>query len=168
MSNKSRLEVINARKAVVTILDSERVHAEHLLHRSVHIIIVDSLGRFYLRQRPETKTLYPTLWTSAVGAHVVSGQTPKQAAEANLQSFLGVMAPLVLLGKRHVEDEIENELASFFLVKTDNVPLKNPDQSMDQGFKSLVEIDQLVCDRRVTPYVVVGLELYQDYIKQEQ
>lgn len=162
------LEHITRDGNIVGYKDAGVIHGEHLLHRSVHILLINTEGEIFLRQRPESKTLYPKLWTSSVGAHVVLGQTPEQAAKENLKSYLGVSASLVFLGNQQVEDAVENELTTFYLVRTDNIPIMNTEQSMDQGYKSIAEIDQLMRDGYVTPYIAVGLELYRDYIKNQQ
>lgn len=156
-------EHITVEGVVVGVKDSQELHEGHLLHRSVHVLLMDVSGNIFLRQRPENKKLYPGVWTSAVGAHVALGQTPGKAAKENLQSFLGVTSSLMFLGVHHVEDAYENELAYFYLVITDKVPLKNPEQSMDQGFKTVDEIAQLVREGLTTPYVEAGLLLYQEY-----
>ena len=143
--------------------DSDVIHDEHLLHRAVHILIVDSLGRVYLRQRPQTKKLYPGLWTSAVGVHVLEGYTPEKTATESLQIFLHLAGELIPIGERKVEDEIENELVTFFLFRGETVPQPNPEEAMDVGFFSRDEIDGLTEQGNTTPYVSVGLSLYKTY-----
>lgn len=143
--------------------DSEVIHDEHLLHRAVHILIVDSLGRFYLRQRPQSKKLYPGIWTSAVGAHVLEGYQPDETAQESLRTFLHLAGKIIPIGERKVEDEIENELVTFFLFRGETVPQPNPEEAMDVGFFTRDEIDGLMEQGKTTPYVSVGLSLYKTY-----
>lgn len=159
----SRLEVIDPDGTTIAVKDVEIVHVEHLLHRAVHILIVDSLGRLYLRQRPQSKKLYPGIWTSAVGAHVLEGYQPAEVAKESLRTFLHLTGEIIPLGERKVEDEVENEMVTFFLVRGETVPQPNPEEAMNAGFFTHEEIDRLMQQGKTTPYVSVGLLLYKSY-----
>lgn len=158
-----QLEIITPAGSIIEKQDADRIHEQHLLHRSVHIFLIDKNGKIFLRQRPSSKKLYPGLWTSAVGAHILSGQTPDEAAKANLISYLGLEVELTFLGEKHVEDISENELASFYLAISDLVPSINPEQSMEQRFMNADEVSRLVAEKKVTPYIAIALDLFKKY-----
>jgi len=134
-----------------------------LLHRAVHILIVDSFGRLYLRQRPQSKKLYPKMWTSAVGAHVLEGYQPDKTAKESLRTFLHLSGEIIPIGERKVEDEFENEMVTFFLFLGETELQPNPEEAMDAGFFTRDEIDRLMQQGKTTPYVSVGLSLYKTY-----
>ena len=45
------LDVIDENDQVVNSLPSQKVHEKGLLHRAIHILIVNNKGHFFVRQR---------------------------------------------------------------------------------------------------------------------
>ncbi len=139
-------------------MDSARVHEKHLLHPAVHVIVKKKNAlEFYIRKRPSTKAVYPSLWTSSVGAHVLAGQDVDNAAQENLKKFLGLETALTFLGKKHVEDAVENEDVSFYVCEIDGMPQLNPEEGEQGKFMHIDQILKLKERSKVTPHLITGL-----------
>jgi 16S rRNA (adenine1518-N6/adenine1519-N6)-dimethyltransferase len=81
-----------------------RVHEEALLHRAVHVLLVDEGGRLVLQRRSQAKRTYPGRLTSSASGHVDAGEDPDEAARRELAEELGVEADLDHAGILRVED----------------------------------------------------------------
>ncbi|MBN17370.1 MAG: NUDIX hydrolase [Euryarchaeota archaeon] len=68
-------DVVNEEDIVISQLPRSEVHSQGLLHRSVHLLIHNSKGDFFLQKRSESKDTHPNTWTSSVSGHVDSGET---------------------------------------------------------------------------------------------
>lgn len=138
--------------------DVEEIHQKDLLHRSVHIFIIDEQGRFYLRQRDKDKARYPGYWTTSIGVHVPSGQTYDQTAKKSLKDSMD----LKFLGKVRVHDEYENEISYTYTVTVNlsgNEHIKsNPAEPGE--FFTIDEIKKLSERSKMTPYVMQSIKLY--------
>lgn len=99
------MDIINEQDKVIRQENIEKIHQKGLLHRAVHIFIVNSSGRLFCRQRSSKKQIYPSYWSTSVGAHVMSGQTYNQVARQSLKSDLGINCKLIFLGKARVHDQ---------------------------------------------------------------
>jgi len=66
------------------------VHAEHLLHRAIHILIFNDAGDLFLQKRSQLKDQYPGVWGTSCAGHVDSGEHYDEAAYRELQEELGV------------------------------------------------------------------------------
>ena len=61
-----------------------------LLHRVVHVLVFDSLGRLYLQKRADDKDVQPGKWDTSVGGHVDAGEDRETAALRELSEELGI------------------------------------------------------------------------------
>lgn len=59
-----------------------------LLHPVVHLHIIDRQGRVYLQKRAASKDLYPGRWDTAVGGHIVYGESISEALAREAQEEL--------------------------------------------------------------------------------
>ena len=154
------LDVIDSTGNIERSLPSEQIHREGLLHRAVHILLISSDEKIYLRKRSRSLELYPGVWTSSVGEHVFHGETTDETARRALDDFLGLNLPLSEIGTLHVHDEIENEMMSVFITKGDVVPTLNPEHSEEGHFLTLPQLQEVVQSGQSTPHLKAALELY--------
>ncbi len=75
------LYVVNEKDKIVDIIQTNEIHQKNLLHRSVHIFIVNSSGKLFCRQISFKSFVYPGYWSTSVGAHVFSNETYGVAAK---------------------------------------------------------------------------------------
>ena len=51
-----------------------------LIHRAVHVFVLDGAGRIYLQKRAGSKDIQPGRWDTSVGGHLVPGESYEQGA----------------------------------------------------------------------------------------
>ncbi len=149
------VDIVDDKEKVLGSLPVEEVHKKGLLHRSVHLIVIDNSGKILCRIRPSWKKRYPGFW-SLVGAHLEAGESYEEGAK-KLLSQIGINAQPEFLGKIRINDGIENEISAIFLVKIKGEKPKLSDSlAQSVSFLSIDEIRQL---KKKTPYLVDGLKL---------
>lgn len=100
-----RLDIVNEDDKPIGTASRRRVHEEALLHRAVHVLLVDGEGSLLVQRRSEQKRSYPGRWTSSASGHVPSGEPPVEAARREVREELGLEAPaLEPIGKVRVEE----------------------------------------------------------------
>jgi len=98
-----------------------------LLHRVVHVIVMDVAGRFFLQKRSMRKDIQPGKWDMSVGGHVMPDERPEEAARRETDEELG-FTPLSLafLYSYVWRSEVESELVSTFLCQYEGLFTHNP------------------------------------------
>ena len=86
------LDVVDADNRVVGRAPRDVAHRDGLMHRSVHLLLLDGAGRVFVQRRSDTKDTNPGLWDSSAAGHVDSGESPLAAAVRELREELGVRA----------------------------------------------------------------------------
>lgn len=89
-SGADLLDVVDAEDRVIGVASRADVHALSLRHRSVHILVHDGRGRFYVQRRSEFKDCQPGLWDTSAAGHVDHGEDYHVAAPRELAEELGL------------------------------------------------------------------------------
>lgn len=99
------------------------VHERNLLHRAVHVFVVNRHGELLLQKRSRFKDAHPGVWDSSVAGHLDAGESYEAAAIRELDEEMGVrgvepeqigiVPPCEATGWEHVR---------LFLVRWDGVP----------------------------------------------
>lgn len=92
-------DVVDENDCVVESLPRRVVHARGLLHRSVHILLLNTAGQIFLQRRVPWKEINPAVWDSSAAGHLDAGETYISAAYRELREELGVSAELTPIGK---------------------------------------------------------------------
>ncbi len=155
---REQLEVVDEKERVIRLAFAEEIHDKMLLHRSVHLLIVNREDKIYCCYRDVS---FNPGWT-AVGAHVLPGQDYEAAAEDVLRRKLGFHANLQRLGKIRVKGNNENEISETYVAHISNdSELKPNDPMWKEGkFLSVDEIKRLISQKKTTPHLEMSLELY--------
>lgn len=66
------------------------VHRLGLMHRSVHILVFNSAGEFFIQKRSMSKDSNPGLWDSSAAGHVERGEDYLGCARRELGEELGI------------------------------------------------------------------------------
>ena len=67
-----------------------KVHAENLIHRAVHVFVLNRNGDLWLQKRSRLKDMNPCLWDSSVSGHLDAGEDYHQAAVRELGEEIGI------------------------------------------------------------------------------
>ncbi len=117
-------EIIDdATGAVIGTAPRKRCHGDpSLIHRSVHVVVYSTDGKsILLQKRKMTKDIQPGKWDTAVGGHLMVGESYEQAAAREMGEELGIHAEdqLRFLFDFKVRNEIESENIRVFAIAYD-------------------------------------------------
>ena len=117
-------EIIDdATGAVIGTAPRKRCHGDpSLIHRSVHVVVYSTDGKsILLQKRKMTKDIQPGKWDTAVGGHLMVGESYEQAAAREMGEELGIHAAdqLRFLFDFKVRNEIESENIRVFSIAYD-------------------------------------------------
>lgn len=89
-SNPDELfDVVDGQDRVVGQAPRREVHARHLLHRAVHVLIHNAEGQVFLQRRSLQKDTFPGCWDSSCSGHLDAGEDYLTAARRELGEELG-------------------------------------------------------------------------------
>ncbi len=66
------------------------IHAEGLLHKTVHVWVLNSKSEFLLQKRSKYLRSRPLYWDNSASGHVLTGQTSLEAAQTETKEELGL------------------------------------------------------------------------------
>ncbi len=158
------LYVINSNEVLLRKENCDIIHKTGALHRAIHILVVNSKGDIFVRKRSTKKKLYPEVWSTSVGAHILEDDTPEITAETNLTKFLGLQLPLTPIGECRVKDDIENELMYVYVCHAQTIDELNPEESDEGKFMSLTTIREMIRKNETTPHLTASCDLLERYI----
>lgn len=155
-----RIELVDESGRPIGQADVRQAHQARLLHHSVHIVLVNSKGRFFCAHRSLQKEIYGGWWT-VPGAHVLVGESYEATARRLLQATFGIDCPLNAVGKIRVQDGHENEISQMFTGRSDQEFTVNPEGFDDGRFLTAEEARRLAHDQKATPYLVRAIEIVE-------
>lgn len=86
-----------------------------LVHRAVHVFVLDQDENIFLQKRSKTKKVQPGKWDTSVGGHVDSGESYIDAAHREMGEELGITTDsLELLHQYLWRSPIETELVRTY------------------------------------------------------
>ncbi len=106
-------DVVDLQDQVTHTATRAEVHAQKLLHRAVHVFVLNKRGDLLLQKRSRLKDLCPGLWDSSISGHLDSGESYAAAAMRELHEEMGIapasppeeiatLAPTAETGWEHV------------------------------------------------------------------
>jgi len=101
-----RIAVVDDANRFVRWEDRRVIHAQRLVHRSVHILVFDSAGRLLLQRRHPAKETNPRYWDVSVAGHVEESDYPA-GPDDDLDAVYAAVAARELLEELGVTAEIE-------------------------------------------------------------
>ena len=116
-------DVVDEADEVTGQATRREVHEQNLLHRAVHVFVVNRHGELLLQKRSRFKDAHPGVWDSSVAGHLDAGEGYAAAAIRELDEEMGIrgvepeeigrVSPCGATGWEHVR---------LFLVRWDGVP----------------------------------------------
>jgi 16S rRNA (adenine1518-N6/adenine1519-N6)-dimethyltransferase len=94
--------------------DRATIHREKLLHRAVHILLINQRGELLLQKRSHRKDKFPGCWDSSAAGHVEAHESYSDCAIRELQEEIGVTATLTRLGKVSASHATDFEFIEVF------------------------------------------------------
>jgi isopentenyldiphosphate isomerase len=134
-----RIAVVDAQDRFVRWEGRKLVHDERLVHRSIHVLLLDSQGRLVVQRRHRQKQTYPGHWDLSASGHVEESDYPsgpdddldrvyREVAARELEEELGVRAPLTELGHFGPEPGVHYEQLRLFTGRHDGPYVAQPEE----------------------------------------
>jgi isopentenyl-diphosphate delta-isomerase len=112
-------DLVDSDDRVIGRAPRREVHARHLLHRAVHVMVHDAQGRVFLQRRSLTKDSFPGCWDDSCTGHLDAGEDYGTAARRELAEELGwhdASLPLRPVVKLPASAETGHEFIEIFLL----------------------------------------------------
>lgn len=83
-------DVVDENDVPIGTATRARVHEENLIHRAVHVFVLNKHGDLYLQKRSVRKDKNPGVWDSSVSGHLDAGEDYLPAAIRELGEEIGI------------------------------------------------------------------------------
>jgi isopentenyl-diphosphate Delta-isomerase len=159
------LEVVDADNKVVSLAGRREIHEKALCHRSVHIFLFNTKGELYLQKRSLRKDQYPGHWDTSAAGHNDPGETPREAAQRELQEELGLTVPLTEVLRIPACPETGWEFVTLFESQTDDPVHLNLEEAIGGDFFTPAQVLDLLADphQKIAPGFRLLYALYQKH-----
>jgi 16S rRNA (adenine1518-N6/adenine1519-N6)-dimethyltransferase len=141
------LAVVDENDQPVRAMDRATIHRENLLHRAVHILLVNGRGELLLQKRSHRKDRFPLRWDSSAAGHVDAGESYQECAMRELQEEIGVTATLAEIGGVAASEATGHEFIKIFTGVHDGPFRWNPHEIETGGFFQREMVDSWISMR---------------------
>src|ERR1700741_811892 len=138
---KESLQVVDEHDHPIRGVDRATVHAEKLLHRAVHIFVLNDAGQLFLQRRSYRKDNFPRKWDSSAAGHVDLGESYQVCASRELREELGLSADPKEIARVAASEKTGQEFIRVYLTEGEEVVDLNEQEIETGGFFPLAIID---------------------------
>ncbi len=159
-------DIVDENDEIIGSAPRDRCHGDPaLVHRVVHVLLVNRDGALLLQKRSPDKDIQPGKWDTSVGGHLNRGEEYEAAAYRELQEELGVGdAALVFLHAYPMQNEIESENVRTYLCRY-NGPIRfDPVEITEVRFWAMEEIEAHLGGGTFTPNFEEEFGYYKEYL----
>ncbi len=140
--SRELLDVVDSKDRVIGQATRGKVHAQGLLHRSVHILVFNSTGDMFLQKRAMTKDENPGYWDTSSAGHVNAGEDYRACAHRELMEELGITGELQFFMKFPASPETFLEHVHSFICTTGQKITINPLEISEGRFWPIPELQK--------------------------
>lgn len=134
-----------------------------MIHRAVHLFVVDGRGRLLLQKRGAGKEVEPGKWDTSVGGHLHAGETYRDAAERETFEELKIRTDdMIFLYSYLYRNQFESEYITSFMIRYDDLPDFQEEEISEVRFFSVPEIEYLIAQNMATPNFIFE---YREYFR---
>lgn len=149
------VDIVNEDNIVIWSTSLDEVHQQWLLHKSVHVFLINNAWEVFCRKRSKQKARYPWYYSTSIGHHVYSWENYMETALHTTKTLLWVNEPkLECIWIFRIHDAQENEINTLYTCRYDwEIYIKGDYFSA----KSLVTLWDKKC---ITPHLKESISLY--------
>lgn len=116
-------DVVDEADQVVATATRAEVHKDGLLHRAVHLFVINRRGELLLQKRSRLKDAHPGVWDSSVAGHLDAGEGYLEAAQREMGEEMGIeMAELEEVAKISPSEATGWEHVRLYMLRWDGRP----------------------------------------------
>jgi len=144
MHSEEWFDIVTPQGNIVGKAPRSAVHGNpELLHPVIHVHIINSQGDLFLQKRSPNKDLYPKRWDTAIGGHVMSGESVEHALNREAEEELGIsMMEFKPLFRYVHKNDYESELIHGFFLQDDGPFYINKKEISEGRFWRIGDIEQ--------------------------
>jgi isopentenyl-diphosphate delta-isomerase type 1 len=142
-------DVVDAGDVVVGQASRREVHARHLFHRAVHVLVFSASGQVFLQKRSLKKDMAPGCWDSSCSGHVDAGEDYDAAAVRELGEEIGLKLDAAPERWFRIEARAETgwEFVWVYRLKHPGPFVLNEDEIERGDWFSPADVARLIADR---------------------
>lgn len=158
------VELVSEEGDTVGVVSRAEAHSDtSYLHRVVHVLVFDDVGRLLVQKRSMNKDVGPGLWDVSVGGHVVPGELPAEAAYREMKEELGIeFADIRFLYNHVFYGQEESEFVSTFECTYNGKVFFDHDEIDEIRYMDFDEIDSQLGKKVFTEHFEQEYVLYQE------
>lgn len=163
------LEIVDQNGKVIGSAPRSKVHGNpSLMHRVIHVLVVNKRGEILLQKRSQKKDVAPGRWDTSVGGHVGVGEDLLTSLRREMQEELSIAGdePEYLYSYTH-SNAYETELVATFRFPYDGDFLFNPEEIDEIRFWSFDEIRDAVGKKLLSDNFEHEFRTYDSYLGDE-
>jgi 16S rRNA (adenine1518-N6/adenine1519-N6)-dimethyltransferase len=155
------LQVVDEHDHPIRGVDRATVHAEKLLHRAVHIFVLNRAGELFLQRRSYRKDNFPRKWDSSAAGHVDLGESYELCASRELREELGLTAEPKEVARVAASERTGQEFICVYLAEGEEIVDLNEREIETGGFFPLSIVDEWI-ESRPDDFAPGFLECYRE------
>jgi 16S rRNA (adenine1518-N6/adenine1519-N6)-dimethyltransferase len=144
---KESLQVVDEQDRPIRGVDRATVHACRLLHRAIHIFVLNNAGELFLQRRSYRKDTFPRKWDSSAAGHVDLGESYEACATRELREELGLVDQPREIGRVPASEKTGQEFIRIYQAEADEIIDLNEEEIETGGFFPLSVIDEWIRQR---------------------
>ncbi len=138
------MDIVDNENQVIGNASINDIYAKKLTHRIVHILIFNNKGEMAIHLRSKHKSFCPLHWSTAVGGHVQSGETPYQAAMREMDEEIGIAPEINLLFEDVYFKGNHKKFLSTFKTNYNGPFHENPEEVVKIKFFSIEKLKEMI------------------------
>ncbi len=171
---KEFVDMLDINGDTIGIVEKNEAHSKGILHRVVHVWVINSRNQILIQKRASEKDFFPNVWDVSFAGHIRAGESSASAGVREGNEELGLdieenelKYAFTFLDKLHYKNMNVNEFADVYILKKDinldNLSLQK-EETGDVKFISLSEFFVLCYTNKFLPHYE-GYRKLKEYLE---
>jgi len=135
--DKEFLDIVNKNDIIIGMAPKGHIHGSRMLHRAIHVIMLDSDGNLILQKRAVRNSKFPLKYDLFASGHVIAGEQYEEAAKMMLFEEYGIRGLDIgkLIKMRMEWGGFDNMISVVYSAK-----YKNGNSTLRGGDESIISV----------------------------